>query len=122
MSDPKKIKIDTVNGGRPQDHEALKRNYFEATTVNDTYLFYSPDGEQIQTNPPVLADNRGFSFELREMPGVMWTVSNFAIDHLAASGHWNNGVQIANDDGTFTAQAGGTLEEEPGEDASAASA
>lgn len=112
MSDPKKIKIDTVNGGRPQDHEALMRNYFEATTVNDTYLFYSPDGEHIPTNPPVLADDRNFSFELKEMPGVIWTVTNFAIDHLVASGNWTNGVQKADDEGTFTAQAGGTLEEE----------
>jgi hypothetical protein len=48
MSDPQKIKIDTVNGGRPEDHEARQRNYFEATTVNDTYLFYSPNSEQIR--------------------------------------------------------------------------
>ena len=111
MSDPKRIKIDNVTGGRPQDHEALKRNYFEGTTVNDTYLFYSLNGEHIPTNPPVLANNRGFSFELKEMPGVIWNVTNFAIDHLAASGNWTNGLQIDNDDGTFTAQAGPGFEE-----------
>ena len=112
MSDPRKIRIDTVNGGRPQDHEALKRNYFEGTTVNDTYLFYSPSGEQIKTIPPVLADDRNFSFELKEMPGVIWNVTNFAIDHEVASGTWNNGLQISDDEGTFTAQAGGTFEQE----------
>jgi hypothetical protein len=46
------------------------------------------------------------------MPGVVWNVTNFAIDHEVAKGNWTNGVQIDNDDGTFTAQAGGTLEEE----------
>ena len=113
MSDPTKwIKIDDVIGGRPQDQEALKRNYFEATTVNSTYLFYTPSGEQIRTNPPVLADDRDFSFELPEMPGVTWTVTNFAVDHEAANGNWSNTVQVGQDDGTFQAQAGGAGEDE----------
>jgi hypothetical protein len=111
MRDPKKIKIDTVDGGRPEDHEALKRNYFEATTVNDTYLFYSPNGEQIRTNPPVLANDRNFSFELKEMPGVNWSVNNFKITYELASGNWTNDIQVDNDDGTFQAQAGPSFEE-----------
>jgi hypothetical protein len=116
MSDPRPIKIDHVTGGRPQDHEALMRNYFESTTVNSTYLFYSPGGEQIPTNPPVLADDREFSFELQ---GVTWTVTNFAIDHEVARGNWTNTEQVEQDEGTFQAQAGGTPEEE---EASAAGA
>ena len=113
MSDPTKwIKIDDVLGGRPQDQEALKRNYFDATGVNSTYLFYTPSGEQIPTIPPVLADDRDFSFELPEMSGVIWTVTKFAIDHEAANGTWTNTEQVAQDEGTFQAQAGGTGEDE----------
>ena len=66
--DPKKIKIDTVHGGDPRDHQALKRNYFLPTTVNDTYLFYAPSNDLIPTDPPVLATGRDFSFELRRCP------------------------------------------------------
>jgi hypothetical protein len=110
--DPTKIKIDTVHGGDPRDHQALRRNYFLPTTVNDTYLFYAPSNDLIPTDPPVLATGRDFSFELKEMSGVTWSITNFAITPEIANGNWTNDHQIENDEGTFVAQAGGTLEEE----------
>ena len=111
----KKIRIDTVKGGRPQDQQALRRNYFLATGVNDTYQFFDPGDDLITTDPPVVATGVVFQFALKEMPHVTWTISNFEIHHEDhAKGDWTNTEKIDNDEGTFTAQAGGgTGEENP---------
>ena len=109
----KKIRIDKVEGGSPQDQQALKRNYFLATGVNDTYQFFDPGNDLIVTQPPVVATGVVFQFELNERPGVTWTITNFAVvDANSASGHWTNTQQIEADEGTFTAQSGGGAGEE----------
>ena len=116
------IQIDKVNikKGVPVDNHVLKGNYFQATGVHDTYLFYYADGEQIQTQPPVIAGDIEFNFSLKGMPGVTWTISRLAINNEFAIGNWSNTNNPKDDDGTFQAQAGPSLGEE--ETASSASA
>lgn len=112
--DVKKIKIDNVVGGSQKDQQALKRNYFLATGVHDTYQFLSPNDEVIVTDPPVVATDFDFSFSLKEMPKVSWSVSNFKISELdgKASGHWTNTDQLDQEEGSFQAQSGPGLPEE----------
>lgn len=110
-NESKKIKIDNVQGGDPQDQNALKRNYFLPTGSNDTYQFFDPGDDLIVTDPPVLASGYNFSFSLREMPGVTWTISNFAISNETATGNWTNTHNADEDEGEFHAQSGGGLEE-----------
>ena len=110
MSD--KIRIDTVHGGRPEDRQTLKRNYFLATGVNDTYQFFDPGDDLITTEPAVVARDVVFQFQLKEMPDVTWTVSKFEITPDHARGDWTNTLKIDEDEGTFTAQAGGGAGEE----------
>jgi hypothetical protein len=109
--DPKKIRIENVQGGDAQDQNALKRNYFLPTGVNETYRFFDPGDDPIETNPPVVATRYNFSFTLREMPGVTWMVSNFDINNESAFGNWTNTHKIELDDGSFQAQAGPSVEE-----------
>lgn len=109
----RKIRIDSVIGGGTRDQQALKRNYFLATGVNDTYQFFDPGNDLIVTQPAVVATGVVFQFELQEMPGVTWTISNFAVvDDNSATGNWTNTQKIDLEDGTFTAQAGGGTGEE----------
>lgn len=110
--DHKKIRIHTVEGGDLQDQQALKRNYFESTGVNDTYQFFTPDGSVIPTVPIVLASGHDFTFSLREMPGTTWTIINFEISGDQGAGNWTNDRRTkAEEDGSFQAQAGPTFEE-----------
>lgn len=106
-----KIKIDHVTGGSSRDQQALKRNYFLATGVNDTYQLFSPDDELIPTTPPVVAAGFMFQFELKEMPEVTWTINDFDITDDRASGRWTNTHKIELDDGHFQAQSGPPAEE-----------
>lgn len=106
-----KIKIDHVEGGSIRDQQALKRNYFLPTGVNDTYQFFDPGDDLIATEPVVVATGYSFEFELKEMPGVKWTISNFDILENDASGNWTNSEQKENDDGHFQAQSGPGVEE-----------
>lgn len=111
-----KIKIDHVEGGSVRDQQVLKRNYFLATGVNNTYQFFDPGDDLIATEPVVVATGYDFQFELKEMPGVTWTVSHFDILEDVASGNWTNTEQKDNEDGHFQAQSG------PGAEESASSA
>ena len=112
--DVKRIRIDRVEGGNERDRQTLKRNYFLATGVHDTYQFLTPSDEVIQTIPPVVAEGFDFSFSLKEMPGVTWSITNFKISELAgvADGNWTNTDQLELEDGSFQAQSGPCLPEE----------
>lgn len=105
--DSRKIKIDDVQGGDSRDQDTLKRNYFLPTEVNDTYQFFTPDDELIETKPAVVATGCDFSFTLKDMPEVIWMVSRFEISRDQASGNWTNNRQLEADEGHFQAQAGG---------------
>ena len=109
--DTKKIRIENVEGGDARDQNALKRNYFLPTDVNDTYQFFDPGDDLIVTNPPVVATGHNFSFSLKEMPEVTWTISNFDINDESASGNWTNTHKIELDEGHFQAQSGPGAEE-----------
>ena len=109
--DAKKIRIKDVQGGDTRDQQALKRNYFYPTGVNNTYQFFDPNNDPIVTTPPVVAEGVNFSFSLREMPEVTWNIINFDINDQVASGNWNNSARIELEDGSFQAQAGPTFEE-----------
>jgi len=109
--DSKKIRIKEVQGGDSRDQQALKRNYFYPTGVNDTYQFFDPGDDPIVTHPPVVATGVNFSFTLKEMPEVTWNISNFDINDQNAAGNWNNSQRIELEDGSFQAQSGPTFEE-----------
>jgi hypothetical protein len=110
--DAKKIRIENVQGGDLRDQQALKRNYFYPTGVNNTYQFFDPGDDPIVTDPPVVATGFNFSFTLNEMPDVNWTITNFNIDDVSANGNWTNSHKIELDEGEFHAQAGGGAEED----------
>jgi hypothetical protein len=112
--DAKKIKIEHVQGGQQKDQQALKRNYFLATGVHDTYQFLSPTDEVIRTIPPIVASGFDFSFTLKEMPKVTWTITDFEISEElgTARGNWVNTDQIELEEGSFQAQSGPGLPEE----------
>ena len=116
--DTKRIRIDHVQGGGTRDQQALMRNYFMTTGVNNTFQFFTPNGELIPTTPVVVATGFDFSFFLREMPGVTWTIRKFDVNDDRAGGDWTNTQQVEAEEGTFTAQAGGGT----GEDETASSA
>ena len=109
--DTKKIRINVVQGGDSRDQQALKRNYFYPTGDN-TYEFFDPGDDRIDTTPPVLVTGENFSFTLKEMPDVTWTISNFDINAQIATGNWTNTHKIELDEGEFHAQAGGGAEED----------
>ena len=112
--DVKRIRIDRVDGGGERDRQALKRNYFLATGVHDTYQLLTPSDEVIATIPPVVATGFDFSFSLKEMPKVTWTITDFDISEDAgfAKGNWTNTDQIEQEEGSFQAQSGPGLPEE----------
>ena len=112
QDDSKKIRIKDVQGGDSRDQQSLKRNYFYPTAVNDTYQFFDPGDDPIVTDPPVVAKGFNFTFTLKEMPDVTWTITNFDINDQSANGSWVNSHKIELDDGEFHAQAGGGAEEE----------
>lgn len=109
--DTKKIKIEVVQGGDSRDQQALKRNYFYPTGVNNTYQFFDPGDDPIVTHPPVVAAGHNFTFTLKEMPDVTWTITNLDINDQKANGNWTNTHKIEADDGSFQAQAGPSVEE-----------
>ena len=111
QNDAKKIRIEDVQGGDTRDQQALKRNYFYPTGVNNTYQFFDPGDDPIATTPPVVASGFNFSFTLKEMPDVTWTITNFDINDESASGNWTNTHRVELDEGHFQAQSGPGAEE-----------
>ena len=111
MSSDNKIKIHTVDGGDPDDHGALMDNYFQATGVNDTYQFFDSNGKLIDTDPVVFAQGYDFTFKLHGMHDVGWWITNFKINQQTgkASGSWTNTHRKDDDDGSFQADAKGTV-------------
>ena len=110
--DTKKIRINVVQGGDSRDQQALKRNYFYPSGENNTYQFFDPGDDEIVTASPLVATGENFSFTLKEMPDVTWTISNFDINDQTATGNWTNTHKIELDEGEFHAQAGGGAEED----------
>lgn len=112
MSSSDKIKINKVDGGSSKSQSDLKNCYFLPTANPGNYQFYDQNGNLILTNPGVLTSGTDFTFPLDSLD---WTVTNFLISSTSnkgnASGNWSNNAQITADEGTFTAQAGGGVEE-----------
>ena len=107
----KKIHIDVVTGGDIHDEQALKNIYFLGTGVNNTYQLFTRNGWPIETSPPVVATGVTFTFNLREMPGVIWTIKDFEIGPDKAKGVWSNPLHSPeSDDGSFQATAGPSVE------------
>lgn len=112
MSSSDKIQINQVDGGSSTDQADLQNCYFLPTANPGCYQLYDQNGNLILTNPGVLTSGTDFTFYLDKLH---WTVTNFLISSTStsgsASGHWSNSAEITADDGTFTAQAGGGVEE-----------
>ena len=111
MSDTK-IVIDSVIGGGPTDKDDLMGCYFQSVDDSpDAFAFYAPGGFPIPTKPQFLIYGQDFMF-IRG--GFVWNISEFKIDQSCTSGKWNNDdfeSSSADDEGTFTGQAGGGVPE-----------
>ena len=106
---------------------------FTALMLDDCYFFQMPNGNyNLYSSANVLLkedlkSGEDFSFTLGPL---VWSVSNFVIDPQSASGSWitdikGNLIPIrpsdhdSDDDGSFSAQAGGHVPEERATSASA---
>ena len=111
MSDTKII-IDSVISGGPTDTNDLMGCYFQNVEGSpDLYSFHVPGGCLLPTKPQFLRFGQNFSFF---RGNFFWTISEFKIDENTASGNWHNNdfeSSRADDEGTFTAQAGGGVPE-----------
>ena len=107
MSD-NRIIIDEVISGGPTDKDDLLGCYFQNVEGSpDLFSLHVPGGCPLPTKPQFLRYGQDFSFF---RGNYFWTVTEFKIDERAASGTWHNDdfeSSRADDDGTFTAQAGG---------------
>ena len=107
-----KIRIRTVHGGNNRDKIDLETCYFEQVGNTGDYQFFEAgDNHTIPTAPLLLQNGSDFQF-IRG--GVLWTVTEFYIDPERAHGRWNNtrSRPTSDDDGSFQAQAGPTVEGE----------
>lgn len=107
-----KIQIHRVDGGNPRDKADLESCYFEQVGKPGDYrLFEDGDGHTIPTAPSILRSGSNFHFV---RGGVLWTVTEFFIDTQSAKGLWSNtrSRSTGDDDGSFQAQAGPTMEGE----------
>jgi hypothetical protein len=107
-----KIKIDHVTGGKNKDD--LKNCYFEPSTEDPgAYDFYDKHGNRLARDL-----NVGDPFEF-DMDGLTWDLYDWTSNGLHASGNWRNDGPAADpaleQGGTFTAQAGGGVDDETGE-------
>ena len=113
VSDPESIirmRIRTVRGGNNRDKTDLESCYFlQFGNPGDYGLYETGDDHQIPTAPALLQSGRDFQF-IRG--GVLWTVTNFNTDGQTATGNWFNTRNAAQDEGSFQAQAGPTVEGE----------
>ena len=111
MSDTRII-ITTVERGGPTDKNDLMLCYFQSVDGSpDAFSFHDPSGNPIPTRPQFLVYGQNFMF-IRG--GFLWNVTDFKIDQSCGSGKWNNDdfeSSPADDEGTFTAQAGGGVPE-----------
>ena len=106
-----KIKIDHVTGGRNKDD--LKNCYFEPSTdLPGAYNFYDKNGDELASD---LFPGEPFEFVVDDLT---WVLFDWTADSQRANGHWRNNGQAGptlEQDGTFTAQAGGGADDETGE-------
>ena len=105
-----KLRIYKVQGGTARDSINLMGCYFQQVDQPGHFGLFEPqDGHRIPTVPEVIHENH-FQFV---RGGTLWSVTNFIIDPLTneAKAHWSNGRGVSDDDGTFQAQAGPTMEE-----------
>ena len=113
-----KLRIREVVGGNDRDKADLETCYFQQVGNPGNYcLFEIGDGHQIPTAPSQIQSGEDFQF-IRG--GTLWTVSHYFNDGKIAKGRWFNTRDASNDDGSFQAQAGPTVEGE--ESASSVSA
>jgi hypothetical protein len=103
-----KIKIDHVTGGRNRDE--LKNCYFEASNiVPGGYDFFDKNGVELASG---LLPGEPFEFGL---DGHEWVIYDWTADTHHADGSWRNDAPPEPEleqGGTFTAQAGGGVEDE----------
>jgi hypothetical protein len=113
MSD--KIKIKHVHGGSSADHEDLKGCYFLETSTAGEYEFYDQNNDLVSTTPSIIESGTDFTFSLDD-PMETWSITDLVIsgtgNDATATGNWSNNAEITNDDGSFQADAKGTLPEE----------
>lgn len=109
MSDTKII-IDCVTGGNQVDTDVLMGCYFQNVEDSpDAFSLHVPSGCPLPTKPQFLRNGEDFKF-IRG--GFLWSISGFEINLNTVSGSWNNTDRDpAQDDGTFTGQAGGGVPE-----------
>jgi len=121
MSD--KIKIKTVSGGNSHDQDDLKNCYFLPLATAGQYEFYDKNGNLVNTTPAIIQSGTQFTFSFEDDLMEVWTVTatfSGTGEDATASGTWsNNADEIANDEGSFQAEAKGTLPEEEASSASA---
>lgn len=109
MSDTKII-INSVTGGKQVDWDSLMGCYFQNVEDSpDAFSLHVPSGCPIPTKPQFLSNGEDFKF-IRG--GFLWSITGFQIDLNNVSGTWNNTDRDpAQDEGTFTGQAGGGVGE-----------
>lgn len=118
LRDSERIKIDTVFGDKDKDD--LKNCFFFETSTPGVFNFYKKDG----SFPPLASGiTSGSSFTFQH-DGHNWRIgdllnpNDFIISNRFAAGTWRNDDQgvppseVDGESGTFTAQAGTTIDPE----------
>lgn len=101
-----RIKIETITPANSDGNEL--KNYYFLPVGNGTYNFYAPNNSLLATG---LAG--GISFPVT-VAGKRFTISIYSLSDRAASGVWSDlGSEEVPGSGTFQAQAGGTVDDEP---------
>ncbi|HET6975620.1 MAG TPA: hypothetical protein VFI24_04815 [Pyrinomonadaceae bacterium] len=95
--------------GQP-DGENLLGCYFILKPGVDVYDFYDKDGQPKGRHIRVGSE---FTFELDDVPGIVWHLTLTEDSDNVLRGGWWDGVDPAMADGTYQAQAGGSGEGEP---------
>jgi|SRR5687768_12346820 len=108
-NEDKKITIDSYLGD--SDGEDLEGCYFKYKSSDATYDFYDKDSKSKCTG---LTVGSSCSFTLDEYPGINWTITLTApCTETEVNGSWSNtDSPTADEGGTFTAQAGGGVEDD----------
>ena len=117
LKESERIKIDTVFGDKDKDE--LKNCFFVETSTPGVFDFYKKDGSL----PPLASGiTSGSSFTFQH-EGHHWRIgdlldpNDFIISNRFAAGTWHNqvdplDVEGEGESGTFTAQAGITIDPE----------
>lgn len=107
----KKITIDSYTGGA--NGADLEECYFKYKKSDANYDFYDKDSKSKCTG---LTVGSSCSFTLDEYPGITWTITlTDPCSETEVSGSWSSDdgtISAETEGGTFTAQAGGGVEED----------